>query len=234
MRYIAAALVLIACIATPAYAAAPTPKMVAFTFDDGPRPEFLSKALPLFARAHIRVTFFVIGANAKRNPDWIRREFAEGHEIENHTMHHACLAKPNPKWTACRSVSTKDAIREVQRAMDVIEALTGYRTRFVRPPHFAITRDRKRELESALGIRVLTHGSASIGSLDWVYRNAEQVANQVMHTVISRGDGPCVVVFHENDVTLQALPVIIKFFRDRGYEFVRLDEFVKRAPHAEI
>jgi peptidoglycan/xylan/chitin deacetylase (PgdA/CDA1 family) len=210
------------------------PKIVAFTFDDGPRPEFLLRALPYFAKENISVTFFVIGGKANKYPEWIKREFREGHEIENHTMNHVCLAKPSPKWAACQNISSEQAIAEVKRAMEVIERLTGYRTQFVRPPHFAMTRERKREIESALNVRVLEHGSASIGSLDWVYRNPEKIFNQVANTVKARGEGPYVVVFHENDVTLEALPLIIKFFRSRGYEFVRLDEFVKRAPKADI
>jgi peptidoglycan/xylan/chitin deacetylase (PgdA/CDA1 family) len=210
------------------------PKIVAFTFDDGPRPEFLLRALPYFAKENIPVTFFVIGGKANKYPEWIKREFREGHEIENHTMNHVCLAKPSPRWTACPDISSEQAIAEVKRAMDVIEKLTGYRTRFVRPPHFAMTRERKREIESALNVRVLAHGSASIGSLDWVYRDPEKVVAEITNTFKSRGDGAYVIVFHENDVTLEALPLIIKFFRSRGYEFVRLDEFVKRAPKADI
>jgi peptidoglycan/xylan/chitin deacetylase (PgdA/CDA1 family) len=234
VRNIVAALIITASFVAPSYAGTTKPKLVALTFDDGPRPAFLARALPLFAKEGIKATFFVIGERAKAYPEWVLREFREGHEVENHTMTHACLAKPSPAWTACANTSKENAIREVKRAMDVIESITGYRTRFVRPPHFAMTKERRREIEQALGVRVLMHGSRSIGSLDWVYRDPEKVVTQVANAVKSRGDGPYVIVFHENDGTFEALRPIIEFFRNRHYEFVRLDELVRRAPEADI
>lgn len=236
MRLAACLLVIIAAVIIPpiSYATERGSKIVAFTFDDGPRPEFLAKALPYFAREKIPATFFVIGGKARQHPGWILRAFREGHGIENHTMNHVCLAKPSSAWTSCKYISAENAINEVRRTIEVIEKLTGYRTRFLRPPHFAMTAERKREIETALGIRVLIHGSNSIGSLDWVYRDPIKVAAQVANTARNRGDDPYVIVFHENDVTLDALPAIIGFFRSTGYEFVRLDEFVKLAPQADI
>ncbi len=209
-------------------------KIIAFTFDDGPKPQFLSLALPFFAAERIKVTFFVVGIKAMNYPHWTIRAFNEGHEIENHTMNHICLAKPSPKWRLCPSISKETAINEVRLAMEVIEKITGYRTRFVRPPHFAITNQRKQEIENALGVRVLIHGRNSIGSLDWVYRDPKKISSQVINSIRKRGDGPYVIVFHENELTLKSLPDTIAFFRSRRYRFVRLDEFVKVALRAEI
>jgi peptidoglycan/xylan/chitin deacetylase (PgdA/CDA1 family) len=209
-------------------------RMVAFTFDDGPNPGFLKDALPFFEANKIPVTFFVIGKYAKKYPDWIKRVYKNGHEIENHTMNHICLVKPSSSWSGCPNISEKAAVEEVKQAMKVIEELTGYRTKFLRPPHFAITPERKAYIENALGVRVLIHGSNSIGSLDWVYRDPRKIFLQVLNLSRSRGNKDFVIVFHETNVTFLALPGIVEFFKKEGYEFVRLDEFVRRNPKAEI
>lgn len=61
----------------------------ALTFDDGPDPEMTPRILDALARRRCRATFFVIGENAARFPEIIRRMAAEGHAIGNHTNTHA-------------------------------------------------------------------------------------------------------------------------------------------------
>jgi peptidoglycan-N-acetylglucosamine deacetylase len=142
-------------------------KMVALTFDDGPNPSFLVKALPFFQEENIKVTFFVVGSRAKEYPQWIKRAYEAGHEVENHSWSHICLARPSPRWSLCQEISLEKAIWEIKRTRELIEELIGYRTIFLRPPHFAMTEKRKLEIENALNMRVLRHGLNSIGSLDW-------------------------------------------------------------------
>lgn len=208
-----------------ALAASGQQKLVAFTFDDGPNPSFLKKALPYFDSEKIPVTFFVIGAQAKANHKFLLLEKQQGCEIENHTYGHVCLVKPGPKWTGCADISLSRALSEISKTNSVIEKYSGTKPRFVRPPYFAMTRQRSDDINKFLGMEVIQHGADSIGSLDWIYSSPEKIINQVESEVKKRGMKSFVVVFHERLVTLEALPQIISFFRNAGYKFVRLDEF---------
>jgi spore germination protein YaaH len=65
---------------------------VALTFDDGPDPEWTPKILDVLKAAKVKAAFFLVGVNAERYPNLVRRIVAEGHEIGNHTYYHPNLA----------------------------------------------------------------------------------------------------------------------------------------------
>ena len=64
------------------------PHKIAITFDDGPDPQWTPKILDVLKQKHAPATFFVIGENANRFPNILKREFNDGDEIGNHTYTH--------------------------------------------------------------------------------------------------------------------------------------------------
>jgi peptidoglycan/xylan/chitin deacetylase (PgdA/CDA1 family) len=54
---------------------------IAMTFDDGPHGTNTPKLLEMAAKRHIKLTFFVLGECVEQNPDVLRQEVTEGHEI---------------------------------------------------------------------------------------------------------------------------------------------------------
>jgi peptidoglycan/xylan/chitin deacetylase (PgdA/CDA1 family) len=209
-------------------------RFVALTFDDGPNPKFLEKALPYFESQDIRVTFFVIGAQAKQYPELIVKENEAGHEIENHTFGHVCLVKPSVKWAGCQEITLEGAIRQLTMTNNIIKSITGYSPLYVRPPYFAMTNERSRAIYDALGMKVIEHGADSIGSLDWAYDSPQKVVDQVKNVAISRGMRPYIIVFHETITTFEALPQIVDFFKSNGYVFVRLFKFEQMKKRGEL
>lgn len=210
-------------------------RLVALTFDDGPRPEFLEKALSYFKREEITVTFFVIGEKARASPELIKHAHNEGHAVENHTLTHRCLVKPSPKWSGCPDTPLAAAIREVGETSKIIESIIGRKPLFVRPPHFAMTPERKRQIEQRTGVTVLRHDDrVSVGSLDWVYRDPRAIARRVIRRVEEAGHGPHIVVFHETNATFTALPEIVAYFTHEGYRFVTVAELARLSPKTRI
>jgi peptidoglycan/xylan/chitin deacetylase (PgdA/CDA1 family) len=59
-------------------------RAVALTIDDGPHPTLTPRILEVLARHDARATFFVLGRNARRHPELLRRMREAGHEIGNH------------------------------------------------------------------------------------------------------------------------------------------------------
>lgn len=97
---------------------------VAFTFDDGPHPDFTPRILQALSAAGVRATFSVMGWAALRYPDLLRETVAAGHEIGNHTWTHEDFA-----------LTTHEATREqLTRGKDAIEQITQSPLRFLRPP----------------------------------------------------------------------------------------------------
>ena len=68
-----------------------THKIVALTFDDGPYPPYTDQMLDVLKENQVHATFFLIGRNAEKHPDLVRRIKMEGHEIGNHTYNHMDL-----------------------------------------------------------------------------------------------------------------------------------------------
>src|SRR4030043_545367 len=187
-------------------------KIVALTFDDGPNPKFLSQLIPYFEKENIKATFFVIGSSAKENPKLIKNLSRNGHEIENHTYSHICLAKPSPKWTGCKTLSDEKILNEIDKTSKIIEQQTGKKPLFLRPPHFAMKNKITQLIEENTGIKVLKYDDRiSIGSLDWVYTNPEKIVERTINRIIQVGDSPHIIVMHENSATVKALPQIINF-----------------------
>jgi peptidoglycan/xylan/chitin deacetylase (PgdA/CDA1 family) len=58
---------------------------IAMTFDDGPHATNTPKLLEMAADRHIKLTFFVLAECVEQNPDVLRREVAERHEIGSHS-----------------------------------------------------------------------------------------------------------------------------------------------------
>ncbi|MFG3711008.1 polysaccharide deacetylase family protein [Micromonospora sp. NPDC047730] len=63
-------------------------RAVALTFDDGPNPVWTPKILDHLRAARVTATFCVVGTQARRHPDLVRRIVREGHQLCNHSWHH--------------------------------------------------------------------------------------------------------------------------------------------------
>lgn len=101
------------------------PARIALTFDDGPDPQSTPQIAALLARHQVRATFFVIGERARRHPQLVAQLAAAGHQIENHSLHHA--------WTTAFA-DPQRLIAELEQTQQIIAAATGRRPAWFRPP----------------------------------------------------------------------------------------------------
>lgn len=212
------------------------PKIVALTFNDGPRPAFLSKILPYLEQEGIKATFFVIGQSGKNVPQWLTKESVAGHLVENHSFYHSCFGFV--KKYHCGPLPLSAAIWEINETSKIIENATGKQPRFFRPPYLAMNREIKARLEAATNIKVLLFDSGiSIDSCDshpLIYKNPAKIIQITITEIKKRNGGPLMILFHENPATILALPAVVEFLKKQGYEFVTLEDFEKRCPERRI
>lgn len=88
---------------------------IAITFDDGPSPAWTPQLLDGLKERNVKATFFLIGENAKNNPELVKREAEEGHLIGNHTYHHVEITR----------VPDETAQEEILMTNEVITGITG-------------------------------------------------------------------------------------------------------------
>jgi peptidoglycan-N-acetylglucosamine deacetylase len=102
------------------------PHWVALTFDDGPDATWTPMILDTLRSRGVPATFFVIGQNADAHIRILKRTFAEGHEIGNHTYTH-------PNLGMASRIVTRMEIDGTER---LIEAVLNHRTALFRAPYF--------------------------------------------------------------------------------------------------
>ncbi|WP_166461126.1 polysaccharide deacetylase family protein [Flavicella sediminum] len=179
-------------------------KVVALTFDDGLEPEIHKKMLTILKKEAVPVTFFMIGSKLS-NKKLIKRALQEGHEIGNHSMTHPVLPK----------LSMEGIKKEIIGFQEKFKREFDYSPKLFRAPKLQYD-DRVMEV---LVAQKLIPINATVGTKD--YLEITSVDDIVFAATESPklGDG-AIVLMHEKQKTLEALPRIIAFYKAKGYKFL--------------
>jgi peptidoglycan-N-acetylglucosamine deacetylase len=181
---------------------------IILTFDDAPLPATTNRILDALGQSGAKAIFFMIGRNARANPEMVRRVAREGHGIANHTMSHP--------WTM-RQRSLANGIQEIQEGEDAIQqALGGPILPFFRFPGFADTPD----LLAELARRNRSIWGADFWGGDW---NAQAPAAQqalVMRRMRQARRG--ILLLHDiKDQTARMMPGLLAQMRTDGFRLVQ-------------
>lgn len=186
------------------------------TFDDGPSLNITPQILDVLKKENVKATFFVIGSLAEENSDIVKRAFDEGHYIANHTYSH--------RYKEVYS-SKEFFIEEVKMGEKIIENITGNKTKLFRFPGGSFGKD------EYIGI-LESHGYEHI---DWNSLNGDAEALNVSKSTMMKklkesmyGQNPLIVLMHDaatKQTTVNALPEIIGYIREQGYEFSTMEKW---------
>jgi len=183
-------------------------RCIALTFDDGPDPVYTPKLLDLLREKGVKATFFVVGRRAEQHPEVVRRAWAEGHLIANHTWSHYplfCFLMPRRLRT------------EIECGTESIRRICGFRPRLFRSPVGL----RDPLLALYLQDAGLEYISWRIRTRDTLTANSSVLARRILRKA-SIGD---IILLHDRlpggtDAMLEALPRVIDELRERGFQFV--------------
>ncbi len=178
--------------------------IVALTFDDGPRPASTGRILNTLEAYNARATFFVVGYLAVENATILQRMQSLGCQIGNHSYSHPDLTTLSASGIATQLNSTANAVYSA----------TGLYPTVIRPPYGS---KNSTLLATAMQPLILW----SIDTLDWKYRNADRVTEQVLSYI---KDGDIVLMHDLYDTTAAAVERIVPELIKRGYQLVTVDE----------
>lgn len=99
------------------------------TVDDGPDPEGTPRWLDALARHDAGALFFLSGAPATQHPDLVRQVAEAGHRVGSHGYEHRSAWRTRPGAV----------LADADRAVQVLEAITGQKVHDVRPPYGRLT-----------------------------------------------------------------------------------------------
>ncbi|MFH1386166.1 MAG: polysaccharide deacetylase family protein [bacterium] len=213
VRKISIILILALCLAFSASAK----KQVALTFDDGPTPGVIDKLLPILKKENVPVTFFVIGWKVKDNPQFVSQASADGHEIGNHTYSHTSLDQMDDKKT----------LAEIRETSLLIMKATNKKVVLFRPPHGRLPYSKRKLIEKAGYEIVLWNANA-----DDFYqpKKGMRTAASIAKRVTSLVRNGSVVLMHDNSRQIvEALPIMIKDLKKKGYSFTTVSGLRKKA-----
>ncbi|HVB92577.1 MAG TPA: polysaccharide deacetylase family protein [Acidimicrobiales bacterium] len=182
-------------------------RVIALTFDDGPGP-YTAQVLSVLERYHVPATFFEIGQNVAKYPQYTRMLAAAGYPVEDHTWAHADLtATPASKMSY-----------QIDQTQNEIRSLTGQTPTCVRPPYNAWNAG----VLDQMAQRGLTTMSYSIDPRDWTLPGTPAIVARV----VGAASPGAVVDLHDaggpRNETVDALPQIIGDLESEGYTFVSL------------
>jgi peptidoglycan/xylan/chitin deacetylase (PgdA/CDA1 family) len=194
-----------------------TAKEIALTFDDGPGP-YTPQVLSVLERYHVHATFFVIGKMLQYFSASTVREIEDGDVIGDHTETHPMLAH----------LSAHDQYEELFEQMARIELLGGRRPTLFRPPYGSFDATTLRELKRLHLLMVLW----SVDTGDYQQPGVQTIVQRAME-----GAQPgAIILLHDaggtRTETVEALPLIIKGFRERGYKLVTIPKLLADDPPA--
>lgn len=182
------------------------PPKIAITFDDGPSSQCTGRLLDGLKERNVKATFFLIGENAKENPELVRRLDEEGHLIGNHTYHHVEITK----------VSDEEAKKEILDTNKVITSITGKSVEYMRPPFGLWQRNLEMEIEV---LPVMW----TIDPLDWTTENVDEIVNKV----VTEAEENDIILLHDcYDSSVDAALRIIDILQKKGFEFVTVDQLI--------
>ncbi len=204
---------------------------IVLTFDDGPDPRWTPKILDILREKKAPAAFFVIGDAGSRNPSLLKREFAEGHEIGNHTYTH-------PQFDKISHAEVRIQLNLTER---LIGSSLGVKTILFRPPYGIDHQPEYAEEVAALPIPQEL-GYVLVGSRidphDWQQTPGNRVpAAEIVQNVLRQAEKGNIVLLHDGGgdrgQTVEALPQIIDGLRAAGYELVSVSDLLGKT-RAEV
>ncbi|MCB1331964.1 MAG: polysaccharide deacetylase family protein, partial [Maritimibacter sp.] len=174
--------------------------------------------LDMLKERNIRATFYVIGRNAARYPDIVKRMVDEGHEIGNHSWSHPFLSK----------LGSNGMFRELDRTSDAVYKAVQRIPTTLRPPYGALT-DRQAHLIAK--DREMPTILWSVDPEDWRRPGESVVASRI----VTKSRAGAIILTHDiHAPTVRAMPSALDGLKDRGFEFATVSMILGRRDWSKL
>lgn len=194
-------------------------KIAYLTFDDGPSEKVTPIILDILDEYNIKATFFVVGNMAERYPEILKRTFAEGHGIGNHSYSH------NYGYIYR---NTTNFLSDFNKAQGILKEILGeeFDTKIIRFPggSFGKHKAAMRRAATNAGFKHFDWNALN-GDAEGLNRTKTQLVNRLKET--TRNKKNVIILMHDTDAketTAQSLREILDYLIGEGYSFEVLDE----------
>ena len=197
-------------------------KVIYLTFDDGPS-TLTPRILNILKENDVHATFFVVGHHSNCLK-YIRRAYEEGNAIAAHSYTH--------NYSIYKNMDTYfDDLEKIEK---VIEEQTGQRTPIIRFPGGSSNIVHYKHSQDSLFMIRLTQAVRDKGYqyVDWNISSMDATGFGVpVQTIIksscrNKHNDLCLLMHdtYGKETTVEALPTIIQYYKEQGYEFGTLTD----------
>jgi len=192
-------------------------KTIYLTFDDGPAKSVTKDILEILKKESVPATFFIIGSQIKGQEDLIKTMYNEGHALGLHSMTHS----KNSLYS-----SNDSFLNEMLETQKVINSIVGVKPNILRFP-FGCNNNCYKISQSMVD---LLHKN-NLRIYDWNTDSGDGAhpnANPSVFVKNSKSNKDCVILLmhcaYMSKNSVKALPDIIEYYKNNGYEFKLIDE----------
>ena len=205
----------------------PSRKMIAFTFDDGPRDELTDAVLDICEENNIRVTFFIKGDYIAGHESQLRRMLSLGCEIGNHTWDHTDIEK----------LSNDEIHYQIESVNQSISSLLGYQIHCFRPPYISYGKKGSETRETLISIMkqynmaVINHTRSSHDTYD--NYTEDMIFERCTEQYDESGHGlhNSIILCHDKTwKTVHAFERAVPFLLEQDYQLVTVYELLNCSP----
>lgn len=196
-------------------------KQIAFTFDAGEGPGYVSQILDLLAKYGVHASFGVTGAWAEQNPALVKRMVDEGHLVFNHTENHKSFTGYSP---GTEPLTEQERSDEITQANAAIEAASGVTTQpFFRFPYNdydeqALILLKQLGYDYTLGYTCDTQA--------WNGNTADEIIQLCGPDAPKAGPGGIILMHVVQEQDFLALEPLIQAYLAAGYQIVSMDVMI--------
>ena len=186
-------------------------KVIYLTFDDGPSDRVTPKILDVLKKEKVPATFFIVGTQAERRKNILKRIYDEGHSIGVHSYSH--------KYKEIYS-SREALLKDIDKCNDVICSVTGSFTNIYRFPggSFSVNAELVEAVKNR-GFKIIDWNASFCDS-----ELKDITAGKLYTAALNTLSNPERIVMLAHDSTdktetVEALKEVIRHFKKKGYVF---------------
>jgi peptidoglycan-N-acetylglucosamine deacetylase len=190
-------------------------RVVALTFDDGPRTDSVDEILAPLAKHGVKATFFVCGAELEKHGEAAKKLVAAGHELGNHSWSHQRMVFKSPSFIRSEFERT-DALIRAAGHRGPIHVRAPYCKKLVALPWYFAEHDR-------------IHVTFDVEPESDPELDAD--VNLLIAQVISEAEPGSIILLHPwyrgRERSRAAIDLIVTGLKEKGLELVTVNELLQ-------
>ncbi len=193
----------------PIYKGGEDEKKIAFACNVVWGEEYLPRVLKLLKDRDIKITFFIGGRWAEKNPELLMNIHNDEHELGNHGYKHLYHSKLTPEANK----------QEILKTEEIVKGITGHKTVLFAPPYGDLNTTVVKSAED-IGYKVIMW---SIDTIDWNTKDYRKILERLE----KKHHNGAIVLMHPTAVTIEALPQMIDSLGQNGYEITTVSDVIE-------